>query len=538
MYDITRQLPQTLIDLIKRQDNQNLFKPIVLGGTSGGNGGTGGAPGGFTGRLPQTRVCFDTTEAASSGSTTSGSIPSLVDNLNRIRYDIRHIQQGWIPIGSGLSWSSGSLAASAGGTVGPGTTDRISKFITSTTIGDSNLIGPASNLLTMEASSGSLTLTSEITGAVIVRSATPNVVAGAFGAIPGDARGTNAVDLQLARSVATQVASGQWSVIIGGYQNTASNTRAVVAGGGSNSASGLSSIIVGGQSNQATNSYCAAIGGTLNYITGYSAATIGGFENEVAGDYSVGCGRRAHIAAAHDGSFMFGGGIDSDFNSISINEAAFRVPDGGLRIAYDNEAYATLIVADTTGVATFNAVKDGPDVGSFVFTPPVTFTAAPILSTMTAGWLPYIGASKEIVGSDNATLDASGNAGFLGRVGVGTAADTVYGLLVKRNGAVATNGFLAYLYDAYNNYGIKFYVPVGVTYTNIQGCVVSSGAAADLVLQKDGGTVTVVGAFGCNAATAQAAYAVGAAATDAPTTMALVNLIRTALLNNGIAKVS
>jgi len=46
------------------------------------------------------------------------------------------------------------------------------------------------------------------------------------------------------------------------------------------------------------------------------------------------------------------------------------------------------------------------------------------------------------------------------------------------------------------------------------------------------------GAFGCNAATPQSAYAVGAAASDPATTMALVNLLRTALLNNGIAKVA
>lgn len=46
---------------------------------------------------------------------------------------------------------------------------------------------------------------------------------------------------------------------------------------------------------------------------------------------------------------------------------------------------------------------------------------------------------------------------------------------------------------------------------------------------------TVTNGFGCNGATAQTAYAVGAAATDAATTQTLANNIRLALIANGIA---
>ena len=53
---------------------------MVLGGSSGSAGGSGGPPGGFVGKLTQSNVCYDTTEAES-----LAGITSLVDNLNHIR---------------------------------------------------------------------------------------------------------------------------------------------------------------------------------------------------------------------------------------------------------------------------------------------------------------------------------------------------------------------------------------------------------------------------------------------------------------------
>lgn len=47
-------------------------------------------------------------------------------------------------------------------------------------------------------------------------------------------------------------------------------------------------------------------------------------------------------------------------------------------------------------------------------------------------------------------------------------------------------------------------------------------------------TLTASAQFGCNGKSAQASVALGAAATDLPTVIALANNIRTALINNGI----
>lgn len=64
-------------------------QPLCLGGYSGENGGGGGPPAGFIGQLPQNRITYDTTEAAISGTSTA---PSLVDNLNHIRYRIKLLE--------------------------------------------------------------------------------------------------------------------------------------------------------------------------------------------------------------------------------------------------------------------------------------------------------------------------------------------------------------------------------------------------------------------------------------------------------------
>lgn len=62
----------------------------------------------------------------------------------------------------------------------------------------------------------------------------------------GNKRGGNAVDFQIIRTTATEVASGSNSVICGGYANTASGSRSFVGGGQGNIASGESSSILGG----------------------------------------------------------------------------------------------------------------------------------------------------------------------------------------------------------------------------------------------------------------------------------------------------
>ena len=104
------------------------------------------------------------------------------------------------------------------------------------------------------------------TGAFIVDSASTTA---------GNARGTYAVDLQLERVAAGQVASGAQATMIGGYRNTASGDTSAVIGGRNNIASGQYSIAYGafstayGNSSSAGGSYASSgLDGQESYSSG------------------------------------------------------------------------------------------------------------------------------------------------------------------------------------------------------------------------------------------------------------------------------
>lgn len=123
----------------------------------------------------------------------------------------------------------------------------------------------------------------------------------------GDARGTDAVDLQTARGASTQVASGAASVVGGGDSNTASGSNSVIGGGSVNNATGGNSTVAGGYTNTAGGSY-ATIGGGDSNSTGNSAATVGGgASNEASGAYSTIPGGNDAYAPGY-GEFAYAGG--------------------------------------------------------------------------------------------------------------------------------------------------------------------------------------------------------------------------------------
>lgn len=82
---------RTLFSYLENLKSQIRSQPLNLGGVSSSGGGSGGPPGGFLGRIPQTRVTYDKLELGTS--TTSGT-PSLYDNLNHIRYRLNTLESG------------------------------------------------------------------------------------------------------------------------------------------------------------------------------------------------------------------------------------------------------------------------------------------------------------------------------------------------------------------------------------------------------------------------------------------------------------
>lgn len=203
-------------------------------------------------------------------------------------------------------------------------------YVRGTAGGTTNLAVTNTKTLTLT-SADDYNLTAERTGAIIVRTATPNIV----GDIAGNARGTSAVDFQTTRTVATAVASGNYATLSGGYNNTASGTYSAIAGGRDNNASG-------------------------------TYAFAAGFTCSAQGTGSVALGNRARTDALA-GVFMFGDSTAATFTGLAANEFALRAR-GGFRHAYDDSNYWTAKVS-AAGAVTFDAV--GASAG-FTFSDAVT----------------------------------------------------------------------------------------------------------------------------------------------------------------------
>ena len=100
----------------------------------------------------------------------------------------------------------------------------------------------------------------------------------------GNPRGNNAVDFQMSRAVASQVAAAAYSVVVGGSTNTAGTPYSFVGGGLANFASGSNfNAIVGGQNNSITGSPTwGFIGGGLYNSVGFSTSSVVGGHLNIA----------------------------------------------------------------------------------------------------------------------------------------------------------------------------------------------------------------------------------------------------------------
>ena len=156
----------------------------------------------------------------------------------------------------------------------------------------------------------------------------------------GNARGQFAVDLQTDRNINTQVASGDYSVVMGGkrntssgnnsttsgYKNTASNNGSVALGW-ENNASGNYAIALGVFSNASSN-YSTVSGGQSNTAsTGTHATVVGGSGNTSSGQYSISGGLDNTASGSRStalgfdnvssGSYSFAGGRANDVSGES-----------------------------------------------------------------------------------------------------------------------------------------------------------------------------------------------------------------------------
>lgn len=169
-----------------------------------------------------------------------------------------------------------------------------------------------------------------------------NIVSSGTG---GNARGVEAVDLQVLRGASTQVASGNNSVIAGGgfntasgssstvgggFSNTASGELSVVSGGTTNTASGATSTIHGGTLNVASNAFSSIIGGTQNTASGIGATILGGTQNTSSGTRSTVIGGSENTAYNFSETIMgrFATISSGNQTGITASDRLFSVGNG------------------------------------------------------------------------------------------------------------------------------------------------------------------------------------------------------------------
>lgn len=116
----------------------------------------------------------------------------------------------------------------------------------------------------------------------------------------GNPIGAYATDLQSARYLNTQVASGTDATIGGGNANTASGADSTACGGSTNTASGYRATACGGFGNNIQGQYSGSVGGVSNQIgTAGNYARIGG-ANGFHNRYNADCWADIEILAAGD----------------------------------------------------------------------------------------------------------------------------------------------------------------------------------------------------------------------------------------------
>ncbi|GIV24155.1 MAG: hypothetical protein KatS3mg025_1814 [Bacteroidia bacterium] len=142
----------------------------------------------------------------------------------------------------------------------------------------------------------------------------------------GNTRGVHAVDLQSGRTTATQVASGDYGVISGGFMNTASGLLSVVVGGYSNTANGSYNLVFGENTDPSvTESHRVYFFGDGSSPGGF--ANPSGFLviNRLNGDYPIHVGTNGTNG---NGAYLSAGGVWTNASS-RVKKDRFRPLDAG-----------------------------------------------------------------------------------------------------------------------------------------------------------------------------------------------------------------
>jgi hypothetical protein len=200
---------------------------------------------------------------------------------------------------------------------------------------DSSVTTQTSSVIQATTTNANLVIAPNGTGA-LVASVPDGTAAG------GNARGTNAVDLQSSRSAANQVASGNNSTIAGGVNNRAFGIGVFIGGGDSNSAGGADNYqaIAGGRNNSITTGGGAFIGGgefnSINSGGNGFNVIAGGRNNTVTSAWSTISGGQSNTASTGTHATVVGGQSNTSSGIASVSGGLLNTASGNYAVALGN----------------------------------------------------------------------------------------------------------------------------------------------------------------------------------------------------------
>jgi hypothetical protein len=139
------------------------------------------------------------------------------------------------------------------------------------------------------------------------------------------------------------VASGLYSTVVGGYGNTSNNTSAFVGGGGF----AFGSVLVNSSQGQSS----GLVAGIANNITGNAAFIGAGYSNLMNGQYSASMGGSFGNARSIAGNHVFAANVNPIAQASGITQSALLV-----LAVQTTDATATVLRSDTSAASTTNQV--------------------------------------------------------------------------------------------------------------------------------------------------------------------------------------
>lgn len=194
----------------------------------------------------------------------------------------------------------------------------------------------------------------------------------------GNKRGSQAIDLQLNRQAVTNVASGDYSVLIGGFGNTASGQESVSIGGADNLASALYTTVVGSESNSATEVGASVLGSFQSSVSGAWSYVVGGSGATITGNYSGALGGDNAQDLGLDNKIVYGGG--------SVFAGVNKYTQWGIQVLATSTTDATPKVLRTSNDFALDATNITVLKDNSVFEFKTTITAFEHATTDTKVW--------------------------------------------------------------------------------------------------------------------------------------------------------